>query len=352
MDRVRLGIIGCGVIGQAHLRAAAGSQRVVITAVADLNGEAAKKAAADLPDARVHTRGEDLIADPSVDAVVLALPTCARHDLAMATLDAGKHLLLEKPPGMHAGELDALAALQGDRVVACASSRFRHYASARAAADFLADDPLGPIRHVRFRGIGPAGPPPEKAPPVWRLSRSLNGGGILVNWGIYDLDYLLGLLQFRLQPSRVLARAWPVAADLADRAAPGSDAETHLVGLVLCHGGEAISLERAEFAATARDEAWQIIGERGALRLQMTPGEGKQLVHDHVDPARGLQSQTIWEGDQTHTTVHDGPVHDFAEAILDRRPPLTSLKQATMLQRLIDALYLSADRQGEVTLDA
>lgn len=228
MKRVTVGIIGCGVIGRAHLAAARAAKRVAVTAVADLNPAAARSAIEGDETIAVFDLAEALLNHDAVDAVVLALPAGARSGLAEVALRRGKHVLLEKPPAMHAGELEALAAACGDRVVACASSRFRHDASARAATRFLADDPLGPIRLVRFRGIAPAGARPQTAPPAWRLSRSLNGGGGgMVNWGIYDMDDLLGLMGFRLEPTRLLGRAWPIAPGLRAWAASGSDAETH-----------------------------------------------------------------------------------------------------------------------------
>src|SRR5690606_32433935 len=121
-------------------------------------------AAATTSGAAVFDSAEALLAQDTVDAVVLALPTSARAGLPRLALERGKHLLLEKPPAMHADELADLEAMQGDRVVACASSRFRHYDSARAAAAFLKDDPLGPIRLVRFRGVAPAKARPTDPP--------------------------------------------------------------------------------------------------------------------------------------------------------------------------------------------
>ena len=61
----------------------------------------------------------------------------------------------------------------------------------------------------------PAGLPPKNPPPAWRLRRDQNGGGILVNWGCYDLDYLFGLLDFRLTPRVALARTWPIGQPFA-----------------------------------------------------------------------------------------------------------------------------------------
>ena len=141
-----------------------------------------------------------LLNDPHVAAVVLALPTAGRTELALRALAAGKHVLIEKPVAMNAGEVRQLLAARGQRTVACCQSRLRHTPSAQAATAFIASGALGELRLVRCRANKPAGAAPPAPPPACRLNKALNGGGILVNWGCYDLDYLLGLTGWQLQP--------------------------------------------------------------------------------------------------------------------------------------------------------
>ncbi len=341
MSKVRLGVIGCGVIGTRHLEAAAASPRISIVAVADTD-ETRARSTADRFAARWYPHGDALLLDPNVDAVVLALATAHRVHLALRALRAGKHLLIEKPPGMNSAEVQQMIAIRAERIVACCSSRFRCYESARVATRFLASNPLGPIRLVRMRAIKPAGPRPELAPPPWRLSRAANGGGILVNWGIYDLDYMLGLLGWRLRPRTVLAQAWPVPPAFASHVAPGSDAECHFSALIRCDDSAAISFERGEYMPAAVDEAWQIVGEAGSLRLNMMPGRNR-ILHDAADSEKGIVTRCIWEGQEEYAVVHDGPVLDFADAILDARPPASTLEHALLIQRVIDAIYASAE---------
>jgi len=74
------------------------------------------------------------------------------------------------------------------------------------------------------RALKGAAAPPQNPPPPWRLSKAMNGGGILVNWGCYDLDYLLGITGWMIEPRLALARTWGVPETFAAYAAPGSDA--------------------------------------------------------------------------------------------------------------------------------
>jgi len=350
MKTVRIGVVGCVVMGPKHLASAAKSPLAEPVAVADLIPERGRAAAEKVGVGRVWASGDQLVKDPEVDAVVLALPARDRARLALRALAAGKHVLTEKPVAMNAGQVRRMLRAQGRRVVACCSSRFRFLPHAKVAARFLARGTLGKLRLVRARHLVPCGPKPDVPRPDWRLTRELNGGGILFNWGCYDLDYLLGLVGWKLRPRTVLAQAWPISPHLKPHIARGSNAETYYAALVRCDGGTVLSLERGEFMPAAADAAWQIVGTRGSLRMMMTPGKGKQLVHDDTTTARGVASRTLWEGDEAFTDVGADWVHDFAEAILRRRRPATDLKRSLVVQQISDAIIASAERGRAVTI--
>ena len=350
MKPVRLGVIGCGVIGQFHLATARQAPQIDIVAVADLREEAARATAEKFDVQKVYADGEALLADPNVEAVVLAMPTRGRAELALSAFARGQHVLTEKPVAMNADEVRRLIRARGKLVAACCSSRYRFQPSARAAAEVIAGGALGELRVLHCRGIVAAGKPPEKPPPPWRLTKSLNGGGILMNWGCYDLDYLLGLAGWSLRPEQVLAQCWRVPPQFESHIAPGSDAETHFAALIRCDNAAVISIERGEYATAESESAWRIVGTRGSLRLHMLPGEGKQIVHHDTTTDQGVISKTIWEGDDGYQTPNDGPVRDFAEAIREGREPETSLEKALVVQQITDAIYESAERDVAVEI--
>ena len=164
-----------------------------------------------------------------------------------------------------------------------------------------------------------------------------------MNWGCYDLDYLLGLTGWSLKPKVVLAQTWGVPPQLASHVAPGSDAEAHFAALVRCEGGAVITFDRGEYMAARAEAAWQMIGTKGSLRLTMTACEGKKLFHDETSDEEGVVSNAIWEGDETHHAVRLGPMQDFVAAILEKREPKTSLEKALVVQKITDAVYASAE---------
>ena len=351
MKSVALGLVGCGTIGKVHLKYAVESPLINVLAVADVRQEAARLVATSFGIPRIYTDAEELFADPTIEAVVLALPTASRTKLALSAFAHGKHVLTEKPVAMSADEVRQMIKARGNLVAGCCSSRYRFTQTANIATKFLASRALGKIRTVHCRVIGAAGPLPQHSPPPWRLSKKLNGGGILVNWGCYDLDFLLGIMSWCLIPKLVLAQTWRLASHLGDRAAAGSDAETHFIAIIRCDGNSAITLERGEFVTAQSEAAWQIIGTKGSLCLQMSGIENNTLTHDDTTTERGIISKIIWRGNENIQDIGGGPIHDFAAAILEDRQPKTNLEQSLIIQKITDAIYTSAERGMTVEID-
>lgn len=341
----RLGLIGCGVIGRKHLEAASRLDNVRFTAVADLNGELAREAAASHSVGHWTTRADDLIEDAAIDGIVLAVPTGVRAALARRVLAGGKHLLVEKPVAMNALEVLELLALQKDRIAACCSCRFRFMQTAPVVRETLAAGRIGRLRTIRVQALFPPPPARPAHPPAWRLIRRLNGGGILVNWGSYDLDFVLGVLDWSFRPISATARTFPVPAPWADWIAPGSDAETHVIAQVHGENGVVLDYERAEFHPGGRVFDWSFSGDQGTLTVRLGNERVEvSLVTANTDGT--LCTEILGEEPLSHDTMHAGPVTDFVRAIQTGRPPMTPLDRALTAARITDAIYASADRGG------
>lgn len=345
MEPVKLGIIGCGVIGSFHVNMAMQSPLVELVAVADLIEERAR-AAAEKSGAKQYASDVELLNDDEVEAVVLAMPVIDRTPVVFKSLAKGKHVIVEKPIAANVADVEQMIAARGDRVVSLCSSRITFTSHAEAAAKCVATGALGQIRIVRVRAIGGTGASPWGPPPPWRQSMRLNGGGILVNWSCYDLDYLMHITGWQLQPQTVLAQWWPVGEKMTDFVAPGSDADSHYVALVQCRDGIVLSMERAEFTSATNDAAWEIIGAQGTLHLPMVPQAGKAntVVLDRFVPGEGVVSETLPE--EPHEEQGICFLENFVAAVREGKPVRTPLERALLMQKLTDAIYASA-RLGE-----
>jgi len=349
MSVLDLGIVGCGVMGRHHIEMAREHPGVRVAAVADVRVALAEALAREYGVPKVYPSGEALLRDGEIQAVVLALPTCWRTPLALEALARGKDVLIEKPIAMNADEVRRLIAARGRNVVGCCSSRPLFDPSAKAVATSVASGEIGRLRLVHARAMMPlrAKEPP---PPAWRLKRDVNGGGILMNWGCYDLDFILGVTGWVLEPRTVFAVAWGVPDVYASWVAPGSDAETHFAALIKCAGGETIYLERAEYVPSAPADSVHLIGDRGSIHCRMVAPH-QTVVIEKADPERGLLPETLWEGDCDGRARNMAMVRDFIEAVMERRQPQTSLERALVIQRISDAIYRSAESSMAISIE-
>ncbi|MFW6038873.1 MAG: Gfo/Idh/MocA family protein [bacterium] len=350
MQVIRVGIIGCGVMGSKHAWVAAETEGLELAAVADVRRDVADQLACDCGGAEVYEAADQLLADERIDAVAIAMPTNQRTPIALKALEAGKHLLLEKPVAMNSDEVRRMIEARGDKLtVGVCSSRYRFTKSAEAARQLFDRGTLGNLRELHFRGMAKDNGPKAKLPP-WRVSHKLNGGGYWVNWGCYDLDFLLGITGWSLAPRHVLAQTFPIADHLPGRVAEGSDAEEHALALVQCEGGAVLNLERGESLSIDAPSVWQVIGSKASLRLQMTEMQNNQVILDQTHPDKPLTSEVAWEGANDAEVVHSGPLTDLADAIRTGRAPMTSLENALVMQQITDAIYESADKQKPVCI--
>ena len=356
MEPVKVGVIGCGVIGSRHLRIASEAPHIELVAAADLIEENRTVAAERFNPPKMYTNDRDLLNDDEVEAVVLAFPTQYRTQVALQAFDSGKHVLLEKPIAMNAAEVEKLIDARGDLVSGCCSSRKRFTPSARLATHLITTGRLGALRTVYCRAIVGTGKQPDTPRPAWRLTKALNGGGILVNWGCYDLDYLLGITGWQLKPHTVFAQTWTVPQVFESHIAPGSDAETHYTALIRCEGDIVLSVERGEFMTMHSHAEWEVIGTKGSLKLNMRDGEPDSAIYNRTTTEGGVESISLSEItptsdlQETPEAQHSRPLSDFAAAIRENRQPSTSLEKALVVQKITDAIYTSADTGNAVEI--
>jgi len=350
MEPVRLGVIGCGVIGSRNLQDAMASDYVDVVAAADLRVQR-REWAKEQGVPRIYEDGRDLLEnDPEVEAVIIAFPASTRTAMALRAFSKGKHVLTEKPVANNSREVRTMMAARDDLTVACFSSRMRFAESARQATELVAGGALGHLRHIHVRALVAGGPKTDRVPPPWRESFCMNAGGILTNWGCYDLDYVLGIAGWTFQPRTVLAQTWPCVPQFRCHVAPESDAEAYFSAFVLGDGGTVLTIERGEFMPTAPEAAWQIIGTKGTLSLHMTNSDDRKIIHHDSNAEEGVVSKTIWEGKDPSPNGNPLVIADFAEAIRDGRPPATGLEQALVMMQITDGVYASAQQGTAVTI--
>ena len=353
MEPVKIGVIGCGVIGSRNLESAQASDLCDVVAAADLRIERRQWAAKEAKVPHVYEEGRDLIDnDEEVEAVILAFPAGVRGAMALRALERGKHVMLEKPVAMNAFEVQEMIARRGDAKVGCFSGRYRGYESAQAATEFVTGGGVGEIREIFFRCFRPGGPPTGNEPPPWRESFAQNAGGILTNWSCYDLDHVLGICGWTFKPRTVLAQIWRCNEQFKYAVAPESDADAHFTALAIGEDGTALNIERAEFSAHEQNEVWEIVGEKATLYLSMLATGERELVYDDAsDPEEGVVRKSLWKGDDRSGGGSPWVINDWARAIREGGQPMTTLENSLILAQITDAIYESARTGDAIRID-
>jgi predicted dehydrogenase len=176
-------IIGCGLIGQKRLAAMAGARLV---ACADREFGRAESLAAGAPGCQAFADWREAVMYPNVEIVVVATLHDSLAEITRAAVEAGRHVLVEKPAARRAAELAGLqdlAAARGIRVrVGFNHRRHRAFRDARQLVD---NGALGPLMFVRAR-YGHGGRPGYDR--EWRANPALSGGGEILDQGCHLID--------------------------------------------------------------------------------------------------------------------------------------------------------------------
>ena len=150
MTKVRWGILSAAKIAREWVCPGIhNSTSGVVAAVASKTPGKAE-ALAERYGARVHHSYEALLADPAIDAVYIPLPNGAHVEWTAKALQAGKHVLTEKPIAMKAGEIDALIALRDEKqLVAAEAFMVTHHPQWHRVRELVAGGAIGTLRHVQ-----------------------------------------------------------------------------------------------------------------------------------------------------------------------------------------------------------
>ena len=201
--KIQVGMIGMGGIARnrhvAALRAHAG--QVAIRAICDADPGAVERGRADVPEADAYTDSRALLADPAIDAVLLALPNHLHLEGCRQAAAAGKHILLEKPIARTPAEADeVIAAARQAGVMLMIAHSDRYSPVFRETRRLLDEGALGEVIALHVDHYSNYVNPPGG----WRRSRELIGGGCVMDTGIHQLDLLSWYLGM---PAEVFAYA-------------------------------------------------------------------------------------------------------------------------------------------------
>jgi predicted dehydrogenase len=318
-----VGIVGCGLIGRKRAAALGGAR---LRACADLDPVRAEALARTAQDVTAGTDWRTVVDHPDVDIVVVATTNDRLAEIARAAVDAGKHVLVEKPAARSVAEIDSLieAARRTRRLVRVGFNH-RYHPALQKARELIDSGALGELMFLRARygHGGRVGYDRE-----WRADPELAGGGELIDQGVHVIDlsrWFLG--EFVSVAGFAHTYFWQMPVD--DNA------------FLLLR----TSREQAAFLHVSCTEwknmfSLEVYGRRAKLHVEGLGGSYgvERLIHYAMRPEMGPPDTTAWE----YPRGDDSWALEFAEFLEDvrlDRVPSAGLADARAALAIVEDVY-------------
>ncbi len=291
MNRIGVGLVGTGYMGKCHALAwtavhpVFGDGPVIHLAhLSEVSDALADERASQFGFARASSDWRQLVADPEVDVVSITTPNHLHAEMAIAALEAGKHVWCEKPMATRLEDAEAMAAsARRTGRVAVLGYNYIQSPLVRQIGDLLAAGTIGRVTHFRVEMDEDFMADPD-AVFGWK-SEAASGHGALDDFGVHPVS----LIHTLLGPiGRVICHASKPYADRATKSGTRRPVETDDVANVLCEieGGPSgvIALSRSAWGRKGRI-AIQIFGSDGTIAFNQERFNELQLFTRDGDPA-------------------------------------------------------------------
>lgn len=341
MAELKMGIIGIGNMGSAHFACIHSHkiQGLTLSAVCDLRQERLDFCREQAPDVSCYTDWQELIADPHVDAVIVAVPHPMHADMAMAALNTGKHVLIEKPVDIRISKAKVLneCAARSGKVFGIMFNQ-RTDPLFRKAREIVKSGSLGELTRTvwlitnwyRTQAYYDSG--------SWRASWSGEGGGVLLNQCPHQLDIWQWICGMPTEVSGFCDIAKYHNIEVEDDVTIITRYANGATGTFITSTGEYPGTNRLEITGTLG----KIVLEEGKLKWwKLDRDVQEHCVHaGQDDPKPGIVYAEIIPDEPT--TGHPGILQNFANAILCGEALIAPGSDGINELTISNAAYLSA----------
>ena len=320
---MRWGLLSTANINRKLLAGAEGTSEATVVAVASRDVSRAEAFAREHGIESAHGSYEALLADPQVDAVYIPLPNSMHVPWSVRALEAGKHVLCEKPLTRRPPEVEeAFAAAERAGRVLEEAFMWRHHPQTHRLRELLDEGVIGRLRMVKASFSFPLTDVSNI-----RMQAGLDGGS-LMDVGCYCVS-----------GTRLVAGAEPERV-YGEQAIGGDGVDVAFAG-TLRFPGDVIGAFHCGFAVGRRHHL-EAIGEEGSLFLADPFHGASPVIELRREDGVGARSRSQRPNPYTHELI------DFARAVRGEAPPLLGAPDALAQARVIEALYRSAESGAAV----
>lgn len=332
-----------------HLHSLTTCHRAAAVAVAELNPQRAREATVRHNVPRSYTDYHELLEQPDIDAVIIALPNHLHAPVTLEALKARKHVLVEKPMATNAKDAAKMieaAKLMKRTLMVAQNFRFNRYT--QLAKQIIDRGDLGELYHIRCFWLRRAGIPRIGS---WFTQKKQAGGGCIYDLGVHLLDTCLHLLKefdVTTVSAQTYAKFGPRGLGETDwgrgEVDPKRpfDVEDYGVALLRMKSGRSISMEVGWACfqnQQAREYGIDLFGT--AAGFSLFPAK---MFKNTVDAQETIQYNA------SKVPFPEDRVHHFVQCVLEGKKMLVPPEESLKVQQVLDALYASAASGKEVRL--
>lgn len=348
METVGFAIVGAGMIAHHCGEEINAHENGKIVAATDINETRLKALQASLKIPSIYSQAEEMFADPAVDAVYIAVPNKFHAPLSIQALEAGKHVILDKPFALNFEEAAAVAAAaKRSGKLFTLGMNFRFMPGAQNIRSQVAAGKLGDIYHIKSFIYRRAGIPKFG---TWFSQKEMSGGGVMLDVGVHILDVALYIID-NFEPVSVSGKTYREFGHrgigeggwgMSDAGDHKFDVEDFATALIRMKNGMTVDLD-VSWAIHRKDEGSmdvQLFGSEGGATVfpaeifKYGPGEGEYQIVQNP------------KGELRHP--HKNRFHNFINAILGTEELCVTIDQALAVQKILDGIYKSSEEGMEV----
>ena len=341
-NNIVYGLIGFGGMGKWHPEILENVPEIELAGIYDIKEEKRKLA----EEAGFHTyeTEEAMLADESIDVILVATPNDTHRPIALRAMEAGKNVIVEKPATLSLKELTELEDMAGKTGQFLTVHQNRRWdEDLLTVREILKDQTMGEIFRIESRVHGSRGIPGD-----WRKEKA-HGGGMVLDWGVHLFDQI-----FRLTGERRLKTVYATLTNVTNQ-----EVDDGFTAVLRFEGGLEVLVEVGtnNFISLPR---WYVLGENGSAVVEDWDLSGKIVKafseeEKEIVPVRTAAGLTKTMAPRREDTIRveelprvPGDIADFhrnvAAVLLRGEEPAVKLPEVKRVMRLMETVFESAEK--------
>lgn len=351
MSKLNIGVIGAGSISEVHFNAYKNNPDVQMYAVCDLNEQRAREKAELYGAEKVYTDYHEMLADPNLHAVSVCTWNNTHAEISIAALQAGKHVLCEKPLSRTVEE-----ALKVEEAVKSSGRIFqvgfvrRYSTNTKVLKKFIDQGDLGEIYYAKATCLRRLGNPGG-----WFADKERSGGGPLIDLGVHIIDiswYLMGKPKVKSisgnvytllgNRSNIENKSFYKAADYD---ASKNTVEDSANALIRFENGASLMVDVSFTLHNKQDElSVKLFGTKGGAELEpeLTLAMERHNTILNIDPQ--IDHRTF-----DFANAFQNEINHFVESCINGTTPISPVEDGVEMMKILCGIYEAAEQGREIT---